>query len=152
MNEVAIIRYITGKFAGLDVPVSSGDSFFIYDPARNLPPERRMPFATLVTGDHYETVSNLDREGVFRLNIGVGKQTFRSLFGSPPTDEGGTDTSHDFTALDRIMPHPVYGRMYWLCVLNPSEATFETVKGLLAEAYELAVERYGRHASTSRGV
>jgi hypothetical protein len=29
-------------------------------------------------------------------------------------------------------------------VLNPSEATFETVKRLLAEAYEIAVRRHER--------
>jgi predicted DNA-binding protein (MmcQ/YjbR family) len=57
---------------------------------------------------------------------------------------------HDFTALDRLMPHPVYGRNHWVCVLNPSEATFETLKPLLEEAYDRAVERYtrsGRDAS-----
>jgi hypothetical protein len=41
------------------------------------------------------------------------------------------------------MPHPVYGKMYWVCVLNPSAATFEAVKPLLAEAYQAAA---GRHA------
>jgi hypothetical protein len=46
------------------------------------------------------------------------------------------------------MPHPVYGRMYWVCVLNPSEETFETkVRRLLAEAYDLAVSRYKRQAA-----
>ena len=42
----------------------------------------------------------------------------------------------DFTALDRIMPHPVYGMMYWVCALNPGEATWERVKPLIAEAYK----------------
>jgi len=42
------------------------------------------------------------------------------------------------------MPHPVYGRNHWVCVLNPSEATFETLKPLLREAYDRAVERYAR--------
>jgi len=39
------------------------------------------------------------------------------------------------------MPHPVYGKMYWVCVLNPSAETFETVKGLLAEAYEAGMRQ-----------
>jgi hypothetical protein len=70
---------------------------------------------------------------VFRLNIGLSRESYRSLF----LEEG----SCDFTALDELMPHPVYGRMHWVCVLNPSEATFERLKPLLADAYELAVRR-----------
>jgi hypothetical protein len=35
--------------------------------------------------------------------------------------------------------------MYWVCVLNPSDETFETnVRQLLAEAYDLAVSKYKR--------
>jgi hypothetical protein len=37
--------------------------------------------------------------------------------------------------------------MSWLCVLNPSEATFEEVRPLLAEAYALAVNRRARRAA-----
>ena len=39
------------------------------------------------------------------------------------------------------MPHPVYGRQSWVCVLNPSAETFGRVKPLLREAYEIAVAR-----------
>lgn len=53
------------------------------------------------------------------------------------------DTGHDFATVDRLLPHPVYGRQYWVCALNPSEATFQTVaQPLLAEAYDLAVSKY----------
>ena len=124
MDEAAIRRYITAAFAGVAVVAASGGTFFFYDP------RRKFPFATLTTGDEYDPFSGLNRAGVFRLNVGVSKQTFQSLFG---TTEG-----HDFTAPDRIMPHPVYGKMYWVCVLNPSEATFEQIKPMLAEAYQLA--------------
>jgi uncharacterized protein DUF6194 len=45
------------------------------------------------------------------------------------------------------MPHPVYGRMLWVCVLNPSDETFETkVRQLLAEAYDLTVSKHKRRA------
>ncbi len=141
MDEAAITTYITGTFAGVDVVVASGNSFFFHDPGKGLPKDRRFPFATLVTNDAYDRFSDLNRPGVFRLNVGVGKQTFRSLFGSA---EG-----HDFTALDRIMPHPVYGKMYWVCVLSPSATTFEAVKPLLAEAYERAARRHAKPAEES---
>src|SRR5262249_53495337 len=112
MDEAPIIASITEPLGGVDVAHSSGNPFFFYAPGRDLPPDHRFPFATLVTNDSYDTASNLSRPSVFRLNVGVSKQTFRSLFGSPPVE------GHDYTALDRIMPHPVYGKMYWVCVLN----------------------------------
>jgi len=150
MDQDTIRIRIEAKFAGVDVEIGSqekgapevawGDTFFIYDPERNLEGAGRMPFATIVIKDYgdFDDASDLDRLGVYRLNVGVGKETYRSLF----PGEG----EHDFTALDVLMPHPVYGRQHWVCVLNPGEKTFETVKPLLAEAYAIAVERLYRKA------
>ena len=81
----------------------------------------------------FDNLSDLDRPGVYRLNIGVGKETYQSLFPH--------EVEHDFTALDRLMPHPVYGKNHFVCVLNPSDATFASLKPLLDEAYEIAVKR-----------
>ena len=148
LDEQAITDYITTSFEGVDVVVASrengapemawGDSFFSYDPERNLPEARRFPFATIVTQDYadFDNASNLSRPDVFRLNIGVSKETYDSLFGD------GRD--HDYTTLDRLMPHPVYGVNHFVCVLNPSDATFQSVKPLLAEAYQIAVRRATR--------
>jgi hypothetical protein len=156
MNEAEVSQYITETFEGVDVVVASGDSFFFYNPDSNVPPDHKFPFVTIVTSDINDQFSNLNRPSVFRLNIGIGKQTFRSLFGKPllPTygtsaAESGTNSSdYDFTALDQLMPHPVYGRMYWMCVLNPSDETFETkVRPRLTEAYEMAVSKYKRQAA-----
>jgi hypothetical protein len=145
MDQASITQYIADTFDGVDIVVGSGDTFFIYDPERNFPPNRRLPFATIVTkDDEYDRSSNLDRPAVFRLNIGVSKETYRSLFGSytPPSDASSVaDGDYDFAALDRLLPHPVYGRMFWICVLNPSAATFETLRPLLAEAYALSIRR-----------
>ncbi|WP_437801066.1 DUF6194 family protein [Sorangium sp. So ce693] len=159
MNEASITRYITDTLDGVDVVVASreagspelawGDTFFSYDPGRQLPPAHRFPFATIVTKDYgeFDCASQLDRPGVFRLNIGVSKETYRSLFGpqpSPPPAGRAVETGHDFAALDRLLPHPVYAPQSWVCVLNPSEATFEAVRPLLAEAHQLAVSRYAK--------
>jgi hypothetical protein len=144
MSETEITRYISDTFSGIEVQVASredgspeiawGDTFFFYDPGREIPAERKFPFATIVTKDYgeFDCASNLNRPGVFRLNIGVSKQTFAALFGVAKAED------HDFTALDKLMPHPVYGKMHWVCVLNPSAATFEAIRPLLAEAYERA--------------
>jgi Family of unknown function (DUF6194) len=75
MDAESITKYITDTLPGVEVVVASGDSFFFYDADRSEPANQRFPFATLVTGDRYDQFSNLNRPGVFRLNIGVGKQT-----------------------------------------------------------------------------
>ena len=156
MNEAEISQYITKTFEGVDVVTDSGNSFFFYNPDKHVPPDHRFPFVTLVTSDLYDQFSNLNRPSIFRLNIGIGKQTFLSLFGesSLPSDRDSAARSfenasgYDFTALDQVMPHPVYGRMYWVCVLNPSDETFETnVRQCLSEAYDLAVSKYKRQAA-----
>ncbi|MGE5642274.1 MAG: DUF6194 family protein, partial [Byssovorax cruenta] len=87
------------------------------------------------------------RPGVFRLNIGISKQAFQSLFGSAKVDV----SNYDFTALDVIMPHPDYAQHHFICVLSPSEATFERVQPLLAEAYDIAVRRYTSQNKNSAG-
>jgi hypothetical protein len=152
MNEAEVIQYITDAIDGVDSVEASGDRFFFYDPGRGLPVDQRFPFATLVTDDNYEDVSNLKRPGVYRLNVGVSRETFRALFGeegSSANADGDADTTYDFTALDRLMPHPVYGNMHWVCVLNPSPETFERVKPLLAEAYERSATTYARSHPTN---
>jgi hypothetical protein len=148
MDQDTIRRFVTETFPGVDVQIASeeggapeiawGDTFFIYDPRRNLEGSRRFPFATIVTKDYgdFDNASNLDRPGVYRLNIGVSKDTYASLF------EDGAEP--DFTALDRLMPHPVYGRNYWISVLNPSDATLERLRPLLQEAYDRAVRGHDR--------
>ena len=152
VDQESIRRYIASEFDGVAVDIGSreagapeiawGDTFFIYDPQRNLEGSRRFPFATIVIKDYgdFDNRSNLNRPDVFRLNIGVSKETYRTLF----PDEA----EHDFTALDVLMPHPVYGPNHWVCVLNPSDTTVEKLKPLLTEAYKIAVRRFESRAMT----
>jgi len=147
MDKASIRQYILDTFASVDVIDDSCTSFFFYEPDRKTPPDHKFPFATLVTTDLYDQFSNLNRPSVFRLNIGISKQTYLSLFGSQ-TAHAGEDGGHDFTALDVILPHPVYGKMYWVCVLNPSAETFRAIQPLLAEAYDLFVKK-GAKARTA---
>lgn len=106
---------------------------------------RRFPFATIVTKDYgdFDNASNLDRPGIFRLNIGVSKETYATLFA-----EGH---EYDFATLDKLIPHPVYGRNHWVSVLNPSVSTFESIKPLLREAHAIAVKRVERKKTPSDG-
>jgi hypothetical protein len=150
MDQESITRYITDTFEDVDVVVAGGDTLFFYG---RLDPSRRTPFASIVTRDQEnDRASNLDRPSVFRLNIGISKQTFQSFFGGQtptPNTEGDADGRYDFAALDRLLPHPVYGRLNWVCVLNPSASTFQSLRPLVAEAYGLSVRR---HKTTGRGL
>lgn len=139
MDEKSITDYIMNTFAGVETITNLGYIFFFYGS------ERMLPFATLATEDNEgDRVSNLDRPGVFRLNIGVSKQTFQSLFGTGKVDV----STYDFTVLDTLMPHPDYAAQSYLCVLNPSDTTFQKLQPLLNEAYELAVRRATRHQAS----
>lgn len=139
MDENSITEYIRSTFTGVETMTTLGYTFFFYGP------DRMLPFVTIATADNEgDRVSNLDRPGVFRLNIGVSKETFQTLFGT-----GNVDVSTcDFTALDTIMPHPDYAPQSWICVLNPSDATFHTLQPLLNEAYERAVRRASRRKTS----
>jgi hypothetical protein len=44
----------------------------------------------------------------------------------------------------------VYGTNHFVCVLNPSDSTFDTIKPLLSEAYEIAVKRAGPRTPPSK--
>jgi hypothetical protein len=139
MDETGITDYIMNTFAGVETMTTLGYTFFFYGS------DRMLPFTTIATtGNEYERVSNLDRPGVFRLNIGVGKQTFQSLFGAGKVDV----SAYDFTVLDTIMPHPDYAPQSWICVLNPSDATFRKLQPWLSEAYERAVRRATRRTTS----
>lgn len=138
-------RYICEAFDGVNAVESSGDTFLIYDPDRDLPAQRQFPFATIVTGDHYDSVSALDGPGAYRLNMGLTKATYTSLFGAAPTrrDEHGVlETGADHAATDTVMPHPIYASQYWVCVVNPGEASLDAVRPLLAEAHGFAARKY----------
>lgn len=148
MDQADIIQYVAETFSGVDVVrptdgVGAGDTFFIYDPDRNLDVKQRWPFATIVTKNYgdFDNTSHLDRPDVFRLNIGLSRDTFLGLFGHPPGADASQSTEYDFAALDRLMPHPVYATQSWVCVLNPGPETFETIKPLLAEAYARVATR-----------
>src|SRR5688500_16057597 len=149
-------QYIIDTFKGVDVVVSEYGSFFFYNPDPDVPPDHNFPFATLLTNDMNDPFSNLnDRPSAYRLNIGVSKKTFQSLFGDlkMPTandvyESGKSASGFDFTALDQVMPHPVYGRQYWVCILNPADETLKSkVHPLLAEAYQMAVTKHDKQAA-----
>ncbi len=86
MDEGAITEHITEAYPGVDTVVAMGATFFFYNPGDGTPKDHTFPFATLVTTDEHDQFSDLARPGVFRLNVGVSKGTFRSLFADLTTE------------------------------------------------------------------
>ena len=98
--------------------------------------DHRLPFVTIGHSDNdFDRVSNLDREGVFRINIGVSRETYKSLLGEPDTD------NVDYSVLDIFLPHPHYAKQHYLCILNPSGNNVEVTKNLIVEAHAIAASR-----------
>jgi len=141
-----IIERIEKDFEGVVPKPSWGETSLFYNPGRLLP--NGVYFCTLKekNGEN-DKASGLDREGVFRLSIGITKETFEKHFGSRPKrpPKGGViNATHDFTAQNELMPHPIYGWMSWVQVLNPSAPTFESLLPLITEAHENAVIKFNK--------
>ncbi|GEM46503.1 DUF6194 family protein [Deinococcus cellulosilyticus] len=152
MDAETLIETIKSTLSGVHVLEASQNHFFYYHPDPDQTLDDRMPFATLMTNDDNDQASQLCRPGIYRLNIGLKPETYQRRFGKqPPMPEGNgiIQTGHDFTALDQIMPHPVYAAMSWVCVLNPGPETSEQVMVLLQEAHQTAVRRH--EARTRKG-
>jgi len=142
----SIIERIEKNFEGVVPKPSWGETSLFYNPGRLLP--NGVYFCTLKekNGEN-DKASELDREDVFRLSIGITKETFEKTFGKRPKrpSKGGIiNTAHDFTALNELMPHPIYGWMSWVQVLNPCESTFEELLPLITEAYGNAVTKFNK--------
>ncbi len=105
-----------------------------------------MPFATIVTKDYpgFDTTSDLDRPGLFRLNISVGRSRFEELCGYPPASHVEHAGQIDYASVDRLMPHPVYAVQAWVSIVNPGSATGDLARTLLVEAHGRAALRH-RH-------
>ena len=133
-------------YDGVRVLEAQDDLFYLYDPAGDLPPERQQPFATIVTGDHYEQVSRLDGSGSWRLNLGLTKATYSSLFGPVPTERDADwvlDSGHDYAARDTLMPHPFYAAQHWVAIVDPTG--LDRLLPLIEEAYMFAERKYSNH-------
>ena len=100
--------------------------------------DHRLSFVTFADSDNeYDNVSNLNREGVFRVNIGISKETFKNLIGEPIDPV-------DYSVLNVFLPHPDYAKQHYICILNPSGENVETTKKLILEAHAIAAARLQR--------
>lgn len=146
MTAEDIARYCHYRLEGIREVNSWGERGIFYNPDSKL--KRGVYILTIKEKDgENDCSSGLNRDGMWRLNLGVRKSTFQKMFGEVPKrpDKGcAVDMPCDFSASDVIMPHPVYAWMGWICVINPSDETFERIRPLILEAYEYAKEKFGK--------
>lgn len=101
--------------------------------------DHRLSFVTIANSDNeYDSVSNLNREGVFRINIGVSRETFKTLLGDYDSE------AIEYSVLDVVLPHPDYAKQNFVCILNPSGDNVEITKKLILEAHSIATARMVR--------
>ncbi|MER5457068.1 DUF6194 family protein [Micromonospora sp. NPDC002389] len=117
-----------------------GDRFF------SVGPDHRRPFATIVERDvpGFDEDSGLDRPGVFRLNLDLGRTEFARLFGFPPADFPQHRHECDFARLDTVLPHPAYARQGFASIVMPGPQMLPEIDRLLAIAHARAVARAQR--------
>lgn len=111
---------------------SFGYTFFFYDP------EQVLPFVTFAASDNeHDNISNLNRDGVFRVNIGIAKDSYNKLF-------TGNESQWDYTALNRFMPHPHYAAQHFICILNPEDNQLTQTITYINEAHLVAKKRFDK--------
>ncbi|CAN5377960.1 hypothetical protein BH10ACT7_BH10ACT7_02900 [soil metagenome] len=109
---------------GGDYPeLTWGDAFFYYAPTGEVP-QATQPYGTIITKDYPDDSSSALGHGRWRLNIHVG--------------HGPLSEPRYFA------PHPVYGRMGWVCVVNPTGDALTASLGLLRTAHDRAAQRAQR--------
>jgi hypothetical protein len=139
-SPASITALISERFPGVIVGNAKAAWFFSLD-------ETHWPnFATIVTTDEHDLapVSGLARPGAFRLNIGVGKETFARV--------AGWQADPDYAAEDTLMPHPVYSAQRWISIVNPSAEMLDAhVMPLLDEAHNLLVARRATRGESEPG-
>ena len=154
MTETEIIAFLSA-FDGVVAMTASaesgapeeawGDSFFYFDPERSQA-NQQLPFATLVVSDYpgWDTQSRLDRDGVIRLNVAVGRAAFERLVGHRPAAHAEHHADYDYSELDVLLPHPLYAGQGWVSILNPGPRTTELARQLMIQAHDLAQRRWWR--------
>ncbi len=144
MTIEEIIEVTQKAHAGLVKNTNWGELGLFYNPEGKL--KKGIYLLTFKEKDgENDHSSKLNRGGLYRLNLGISKESFIKLFGrtySRPKAGKTILNDFDFSQVNTIMPHPVYGWMSWICVINPSKKTFDLLQPLIAESYIQAMKKY----------
>ncbi|WP_435207188.1 DUF6194 family protein [Micromonospora sp. bgisy143] len=148
--DAAVLAERIGALPGVEQVVASaengspegawGDRFF------HVGPDRRQPFATIVEHDvpGFDEAGQLDRPGVFRLNLELGRAEFEKKFGFAPAAFEEHRDDFDYARLDTLTPHPDYALYGFASIVMPGPQMLPEIDRLIAIAHRRAVDRHER--------
>lgn len=140
MEAYEVIEYCK-QLEDVNVVNSYGETSVFYNP--NMRWKRGIYVLTIKEKDGpNDKASNLNRDGIYRVNLGIRKETFIKLFDQlPARPKAGEVVSmnFDFTVLNQILPHPVYAWMGWVSILNPIH--LKDIMPYIEESYQYAKEK-----------
>jgi len=121
--------------------IAWGDTFFFVRDKSGEP--KKMPFSTIVTKDYdgFDSDSNLNRGGLYRLNLEIEKDEFAKLFGFRPDQFADNRSKFDFSSQDELFPHPLYGQNSWVSIINPGVNSSAQINALLDLSLGRALRR-----------
>ena len=142
ISENVIEAYLLATYQHVN-PISAwGERSYFVNPEQKL--KRGSYFATIKSKDGAnDKASNLNRPGVFRLNIGLTPEKYTEIFSlrpSRPSKGGVIIGNYDFQAINTFIPHPVYGWMGWIAINNPEQNNFEKCQEYFDIAYQKALK------------
>jgi hypothetical protein len=134
------------NYPGVIVTDAYRERSFFYNPDHSLP--KGIYFATIKESDGpNDKASKLDRAGMYRLSVGVGKKQYQHLFGAvPPRPAKGeiVGLDYDFTSTGTLMPHPIYAWLGWVCINNPGVPHLDLLQHLLDISYANAWTKFAK--------
>jgi hypothetical protein len=146
MNAKQLEHWILDNYQGVIVTDAYRERSFFYNPDGSLP--KGIYFATIKESDGpNDKASNLDREGIYRLSIGLGKKQYQQLFGDVPKRPATgeiVNLNFDFTISEMFMPHPIYAWLGWVCINNPNNKNLDLLKHLLAISFQNVMIKFAR--------
>lgn len=160
MKLASLVLNLTKLYPGLVEKSVWGETALFYNPSGLL--KRGTYCITFKEKDGENDASSaLNREEVeYRMNFKISKSTFLTQFNEPALPgrpaKGKiialkSGRAFDPTVLDTLIPHPVYGWMSWVSIINPSKESIEAIMkaGLLDESYEAALAGYNKNKNVN---
>lgn len=144
-----ILNYCLKNLKGTILIETWGEKAVFYNPGNTL--KKGVYVLTIKEKDgENDKASGLNRKNIFRVNLGLRKETFIKLFDEIPARPAAgkaVDMNYDFEKTDEILPHPVYAWMGWISILNPDKKTTDTLVPFINEAYSYAKEKFEKNYS-----
>lgn len=146
MNARQLEQWILDNYQGVIVTDAYRERSFFYNPDGSLP--KGIYFTTIKESDGpNDKASHLDRDGIYRLSVGVGKKQYQRLFGDVPIRPAKgeiVELDFDFSTTGMLMPHPIYAWLGWVCINNPDSENLDLLKHLLDISYQGVLTKFAK--------